>query len=69
MDCRGKAEKSSDKKGEKLSFEVASPSSSPAKVNAEILSQVDELNAQIEALTNAAETAEAALAATTTKGK
>lgn len=49
----GKAEKSTEKKGEKLVFEVATPSS-PASSNAKALQD------QIDALTKAAEEAEAA---------
>ncbi|MFS7308389.1 hypothetical protein [Rahnella inusitata] len=49
----GKAEKSTEKKGEKLVFEVATPSS-PVSSNAKALQD------QIDALTKAAEEAEAA---------
>lgn len=49
----GKAEKSADKKGEKLVFEVATPS-------APVSSDTKALQEQIEALTKAAEDAETA---------
>lgn len=58
----GKAEKSTEKKGEKLVFEVATPSS-PVSSNAKALQD------QIDALTKRAEEAEAALAAATKKDK
>lgn len=51
----GKAEKTSEKKGEKLSFEVATPSAQTAdlsglqKQHADALAQIDELTADAEA--------------------
>lgn len=54
----GKAEKSTEKKGEKLTFEVATPSGpAPADTSA-LQSQLDEALAQVQALTDAAATVE-----------
>lgn len=55
----GKAEKSTEKKGEKLVFEVATPSA-PSKVDTKQLqSKLDEALARIEELTSASQEAEA----------
>jgi len=55
----GKAEKSSDKKGEKLIFEVATPSA-PVSGGNVLQSQLDDALGRIDELTKAAEDAEAA---------
>jgi hypothetical protein len=53
--AQGKAEKSTEKKGEKLTFEVATPSA-PASTDTSVLqSQLDAANDQIKTLTDAAE--------------
>ena len=55
----GKAEKSTEKKGEKLVFEVATPSA-PAKGDSkELQSKLDEALARIDELTTASKDAEA----------
>lgn len=54
----GKAEKSTEKKGEKLTFEVATPSApAPADTSA-LQSQLAEALAQVQSLTDAAATVE-----------
>lgn len=58
----GKAEKSTEKKGEKLVFEVATPSVPVSNVK-ELQTQFDEAQGRINELTTAAEAAEAAEAA------
>ncbi|MEN4566123.1 hypothetical protein [Pantoea agglomerans] len=56
--AQGKAEKTSEKKGEKLTFEVATPSA-PASTDTSVLqSKLDDANAQIKALQDAAESKE-----------
>ncbi|MBW5843418.1 hypothetical protein H0I54_16545 [Yersinia kristensenii] len=55
----GKAEKSTEKKGEKLVFEVATPSVPVSNVK-ELQTQLDEAQGRINELTTAAEAAEAA---------
>jgi len=56
----GKAEKSTDKKGEKLSFEVATPSAPAKGDNKELQSKLDEALTRIDELTTASQEAEAA---------
>lgn len=54
----GKAEKSSDKKGEKLVFEVATPSAPVSTDLSSIQKQLDETREQVKALTDEAEAKE-----------
>lgn len=56
----GKAEKSTDKKGEKLSFEVATPSAPVKGDNKELQSKLGEALTRIDELTTASQEAEAA---------
>lgn len=54
--AQGKAEKSTEKKGEKLTFEVATPSAPVSTDTSVLQSQLDAANDQIKTLTDAAET-------------
>lgn len=56
----GKAEKSTEKKGEKLVFEVAAPSAPSKGDTKQLQSKLDEALARIEELTSASQEAEAA---------
>jgi hypothetical protein len=56
----GKAEKSTEKKGEKLVFEVATPSAPAKGDNKQLQSNLDEALARIDELTTASQEAEAA---------
>jgi len=51
----GKAEKTNEKKGEKLTFEVATPSAPVSTDTSALQSQLDAANDQIKTLTDAAE--------------
>lgn len=51
----GKAEKTSEKKGEKLVFEVATPSAPVAAVSSALQSQLDAALAEVQVLKDAAE--------------
>lgn len=53
--AQNKAEKSSEKKGEKLVFEVATPSAPVSKDLTDIQKQLDEALAQVKTLTDEAE--------------
>ena len=53
--AKGKAEKSTEKKGEKLTFEVATPSAPVSTDTSALQSQLDAANDQIKTLTDAAE--------------
>lgn len=53
--AQGKAEKSTEKKGEKLTFEVATPSAPVSTDTSVLQSQLDAANDQIKTLTDAAE--------------
>lgn len=53
--AQGKAEKTTEKKGEKLNFEVATPSASVSTYTPVLQSQLDAANDQIKTLTDAAE--------------
>lgn len=55
----GKAEKSTEKKGEKLVFEVATPSAPSKGDTKQLQSKLDESLARIEELTSASQEAEA----------
>jgi len=52
----GKAEKTNEKKGEKLTFEVATPSAPVSTDTSALQSQLDAANDQIKTLTDVAET-------------
>lgn len=56
--AQGKAEKSTEKKGEKLTFEVATPSAPVSTDTSAIQLKLDEALAQVQALNEAAETKE-----------
>ena len=51
----GKAEKTSEKKGEKLAFEVATPSAPVAAVSSALQAQLDAALAEVQVLKDAAE--------------
>lgn len=53
--AQGKAEKSTEKKGERLTFEVATPSAPISTDTSVLQSQLDAANDQIKTLTDAAE--------------
>lgn len=56
--AQGKVEKTNEKKGEKLTFEVATPSAPVSTDTSVLQSKLDEANAQIKALQDAAESKE-----------
>lgn len=56
--AQGKAEKSTEKKGEKLTFEVATPSAPVTTDTSAIQLKLDEALAQVQTLTEAAATKE-----------
>ncbi len=56
--AQGKAEKSTEKKGEKLTFEVATPSAPVSTDTSAIQLKLDEALAQVQTLTEAAATKE-----------
>jgi len=56
--AQGKAEKTTEKKGEKLTFEVATPSAPVSTDTAVLQSKLDAANDQIKTLTDAAEAKE-----------
>ncbi|MEN4889204.1 hypothetical protein [Erwinia billingiae] len=56
--AQGKAEKSTEKKGEKLTFEVATPSAPVSTDTSAIQLKLDEALAQVQTLTEAAATQE-----------
>lgn len=56
--AQGKAEKSTEKKGEKLTFEVATPSARVSTDTSAIQLKLDEALAQVQKLTEAAATKE-----------
>ncbi len=56
--AQGKAEKSTEKKGEKLTFEVATPSAPVSTDTSAIQLKLDEALAQVQTLTEAAATNE-----------
>lgn len=56
--AQGKAEKSTEKKGEKLTFEVATPSAPVSTDTSVLQSKLDEALAQVQTLTEAAATKE-----------
>jgi len=55
---QGKAEKATEKKGEKLTFEVATPSAPVSTDTSVLQSKLDDANAQIKSLQDAAESKE-----------
>lgn len=56
--AQGKAEKATEKKGEKLTFEVATPSAPVSTDTSVLQSKLDDANAQIKALQDATESKE-----------